>query len=205
MVGLRIITITVKLDRCTFYIKNPSLTLPGSYQYHLALFILCLWDWCYLLLYISFCKERNACLLGDAPCTSSMVFRDVVSYIVSTVNYIHNMASSITNWRPHIAWGFSNDIFNPIWFVCWIFRSWAHFLLVVLGIWPICLGCFCFGLGYVGLSTVAPCRVLTICCILLFFFVTILTLSQKKREIFFINYLCKLKKLSTIRQENLQN
>jgi hypothetical protein len=33
----------------------------------------------------------------------------------------------------------------------------------------------------VGLSTVAPCRVLTICCILLFFFVTILTLSQKKK------------------------
>jgi hypothetical protein len=49
-------------------------------------------------------------LLGNAPCTSSMVFRDAVSYIVSTVNYIRNMASSITNWRSHIVWGFSNDI-----------------------------------------------------------------------------------------------
>jgi hypothetical protein len=58
----------------------------------------------------------------------------------------------------------------------------------------------------VGLSTVAPCRVLTICCILLFFFLLLyLPYPKKKREIFFINYLCKIKKLSTIRQENLQN
>ena len=57
-------------------------------------------------------KERNARLHGDAPCTSSMIYRDIVRCIISNVNPICNMASSITNRRLHIAWGFSNDIFN---------------------------------------------------------------------------------------------
>jgi hypothetical protein len=51
-------------------------------------------------------KERNASLNGDAPYTSSMIYRDIVSWIVSKVNHIRNMASSITNRRLHIAWGF---------------------------------------------------------------------------------------------------
>jgi hypothetical protein len=57
-------------------------------------------------------KERNASLNSDAPYTSSMIYRDIVSWIVSKVNHIRNMASSITNRRLHIAWGFSNYIFN---------------------------------------------------------------------------------------------
>jgi hypothetical protein len=48
-------------------------------------------------------KERNARLHGDAPCTSSMIYRDIASYIVSKVNPIHNIASSITKRKLHIA------------------------------------------------------------------------------------------------------
>ena len=59
-------------------------------------------------------RERNACFHGEAPCTSLMVFRDIVSCIISKVKSIHNMASSITNRRLYIAWGFSDEIFNPI-------------------------------------------------------------------------------------------
>ena len=51
------------------------------------------------------CRESNARLHGDAPRTSLMVFRDIISCIVSKVNSIFNMASSITNRRLHIAWG----------------------------------------------------------------------------------------------------
>jgi hypothetical protein len=32
-VGLRIMTVAVKLDRCTSYVKNPNLTFPESYHY----------------------------------------------------------------------------------------------------------------------------------------------------------------------------
>jgi hypothetical protein len=59
-------------------------------------------------------RERNACFHGEALCTSLMVFRDIVSCIISKVKSIHNMASSITNRRLYIAWGFSDEIFNPI-------------------------------------------------------------------------------------------
>jgi NurA-like 5'-3' nuclease len=38
----------------------------------------------------------NARLYGNAPRTSTMVFRDIISCIISKVNYIRNMASSIT-------------------------------------------------------------------------------------------------------------
>jgi NurA-like 5'-3' nuclease len=38
----------------------------------------------------------NARLYGNAPHTSTMVFRDIISCIISKVNYIRNMASSIT-------------------------------------------------------------------------------------------------------------
>jgi hypothetical protein len=49
-------------------------------------------------------RERNARFHGDAPCTSSMIFRDIVSCIVSKVNSTRNMASSTTNRRRlHIA------------------------------------------------------------------------------------------------------
>jgi hypothetical protein len=47
------------------------------------------------------------------------------------------MASSTTFRRLHIAWGFSDDIFNPIWFNFWLFRFWGHFHLVVPGIYPV--------------------------------------------------------------------
>jgi hypothetical protein len=43
-----------------------------------------------------------------------MVFRDIVSCIVSKVKSIRNMASSITNRRLYIAWGFSDEIFNTV-------------------------------------------------------------------------------------------
>jgi len=58
-------------------------------------------------------RERKARFYGDAPHTSSMIFRDTDSFIVSKVP-IRNMASSTTNRRLHIAWEFSDDIFNPI-------------------------------------------------------------------------------------------
>jgi hypothetical protein len=38
----------------------------------------------------------NARLYGNALRTSTMVFRDIISCIISKVNYIRNMASSIT-------------------------------------------------------------------------------------------------------------
>jgi hypothetical protein len=38
----------------------------------------------------------------------------VITRFVSKVNSIRNMASSTTFRRLHIAWGFSDDIFNPI-------------------------------------------------------------------------------------------
>jgi hypothetical protein len=59
-------------------------------------------------------RERNARFHSDALRTSSMIFRDIVSCIVSKVNSFCNMASSTTNRRLHMAWGFSDDIFNPI-------------------------------------------------------------------------------------------
>ena len=59
-------------------------------------------------------RERNAHLYGDAPCISLMIYREIVSCIVSKVNYICNMTSSITNRRLHITWGFSDDIFNSV-------------------------------------------------------------------------------------------
>ena len=67
-------------------------------------------------------QGKKKCLHRDAPSTSSMIYRDIVSCIVVKVNFIHNMASSITNRRLHIAWGFSNDISNSVWFVFWLFR-----------------------------------------------------------------------------------
>ena len=59
-------------------------------------------------------RKRNVCLHGDAPRTSLMVFRDIVSCIVSKVKCIRNLASLITNRRLHIMWRFSDDILNPI-------------------------------------------------------------------------------------------
>ena len=53
----------------------------------------------------------NARLNGDAPHTSSMIYKPI-SCIVLKVNPFHNMASLITNRRLHIAWGFSDDIFK---------------------------------------------------------------------------------------------
>jgi len=49
---------------------------------------------------------------GDAPRTSSIIYIEIVSCIVSKVNPIRNMASLITNGILHIALGFSDDIFN---------------------------------------------------------------------------------------------
>jgi len=59
-------------------------------------------------------RKRNARLHGDAPHTSSMIYREIISCIVSKVNLFRNMASLITNRRLHISWGFSDDIFNSI-------------------------------------------------------------------------------------------
>jgi hypothetical protein len=59
-------------------------------------------------------RERNVRLHSDAPRTSLMVFRDIVSCIVSKVKCIRNMDSLITNRRLHIMWGFSDNILNPI-------------------------------------------------------------------------------------------
>ena len=59
-------------------------------------------------------RERNARLHVDAPRTSLMVFRDIVSCIVSKVKCIRDMASLITNRRLHIMWVFYDDILNPI-------------------------------------------------------------------------------------------
>jgi hypothetical protein len=72
-----------------------------------------------------------------------MVYRDIVSCIISKINHICNMASLITNRIFHIAWGFSDDIFNSIWLV-WLFRFWGQFLLVVPRICPgfLCLVVF---------------------------------------------------------------
>jgi len=49
-------------------------------------------------------KEWNACLYGDTPRTSSMVYRDIVSCIILKVNLMRSsIDSSITNRRLHIA------------------------------------------------------------------------------------------------------
>jgi hypothetical protein len=53
----------------------------------------------------------NARLNGDAPHTSSMIYKPI-SCIVLKVNPFRNMASLITNRRLHTAWGFSDDIFK---------------------------------------------------------------------------------------------
>jgi len=57
-------------------------------------------------------REMNARLHGDAPHTSSMIYREIVSCIFSKLNSIRHMASSITNRRLHITWEFFNDILN---------------------------------------------------------------------------------------------
>jgi hypothetical protein len=54
----------------------------------------------------------NALIYGDAPRTSSIIYIEIVSCIVSKVNPIRNMASLITNGILHISLGFSDDIFN---------------------------------------------------------------------------------------------
>ena len=59
----------------------------------------------------------NALIYGDAPRTSSIIYIEIVSCIVSKVNPIRNMASLITNGILHIALGFSDDIFNFVWLV----------------------------------------------------------------------------------------
>jgi len=56
-------------------------------------------------------RERNAHLYGDAPCISLMIYREIVSCIVSKVNYIRNMTSSITTRRLHIQMTLKFNIF----------------------------------------------------------------------------------------------
>jgi len=46
-------------------------------------------------------RERNARVHSDAPHTSSMIYRDISCCIVSKVNLICNMASSVANRRLH--------------------------------------------------------------------------------------------------------
>ena len=70
--------------------------------------------------------------------------------------------------RLHIAWRFSNDIFNSVWFVFWLFRFWGHVLLIVPGICPD-FYLFCCFLGKRVCPFLPVCRVWTLCYILLFF------------------------------------
>lgn len=56
-------------------------------------------------------RGRNDWLLGEAPRNVLVVYSDIVKCIVSKINHFHNMASSETNRRFYISWGFSGDIF----------------------------------------------------------------------------------------------
>jgi hypothetical protein len=59
-------------------------------------------------------RERNSCLHGDAPHTSSMIYGDIVSCIVLKINHICNMASLITNRRLHITCNEMHHVRKPI-------------------------------------------------------------------------------------------
>jgi hypothetical protein len=72
----------------------------------------------YCLLYL----EEKECL-SSWWCSSYywMIYREIISCIVSKVNPFHNMASLITNRRLHISWGFFDNIFNFVWLVFFFF------------------------------------------------------------------------------------
>ena len=48
-------------------------------------------------------REKNARLYSEALCSISIVYRDIVHFIVSKVNLLHNMPSLDTNRWLHIS------------------------------------------------------------------------------------------------------
>lgn len=57
-------------------------------------------------------RKRNARLHRETPRNSTVIYTDIVNYIISKVNFLCNMvAHTDTNRRLHIAQRFSDDVF----------------------------------------------------------------------------------------------
>ena len=64
---------------------------------------------------------------GDAPCSTSIIFRDIFSCIVYKVNPLRIIAPSVTNKSLNIALRFSDNIF------LFLLMFFCSFLLVYKG------------------------------------------------------------------------